>query len=172
MSSRYLSEIIMFAGTFAPMHWSFCDGQQLAVSTNQALYSLLGTTFGGDGRVSFALPEMRGRAPVGQGSGPGLTHRALGQKFGTQFETLTESQIPSHTHSFRASSEPANLGDPSFAVLGAAEQFAPETESGSIVPMSAAAVSSVGQSDRHLNVAPSLAVNFVICMAGVYPPRS
>ncbi|MBD3756388.1 MAG: phage tail protein, partial [Gammaproteobacteria bacterium] len=112
MSEPFVGEIRMFAGNFAPRGWAFCDGQLLAVSQNDALFSLLGTIYGGDGRTTFGLPDMRGRIPVHQGSGPGLSPRRLGSKSGAETETLTVNQMPSHTHFFLADKNPADLISP------------------------------------------------------------
>lgn len=98
MSEPFIAQITMFGGNFAPRNWAFCEGQLLAISTNQALFSLLGTTYGGDGRTTFALPDMKGRRPIHPGTGPGLTPRKLGEKSGTENNTLTVAQMPRHTH--------------------------------------------------------------------------
>lgn len=95
----FIGQIIMFGGNFAPRGWAFCQGQLLAISQNQALFSILGTTYGGDGRTTFALPDLRGRAPIGPGHGPGLTNRVLGQRSGTETNTMSVNQMPSHNHS-------------------------------------------------------------------------
>ena len=106
MAEPFVGEIRMFAGNFAPRGFAFCDGQLLAISQNDALFALLGTTYGGDGRTTFALPDLRGRVPVHAGSGPGLTRRTLGQRAGSEQETLTLSQIPAHNHNMRALDKP------------------------------------------------------------------
>ena len=100
MSEPFIAEIIMFGGNFAPRGWAFCDGQLLSISSNTALFSILGTTFGGDGRTTFALPDMRGRVSVHPGTGPGLSNRRLGERGGTETVGLNASQIPSHNHTF------------------------------------------------------------------------
>ena len=107
MSEPFIGEIRMFAGSFAPRGWALCDGQLLAVSQNDALFSLLGTIYGGDGRTTFGLPDMRGRIPIHFGSGPGLTPRTLGNKFGSEHETLITNQLPSHSHTLQANSQQA-----------------------------------------------------------------
>ena len=112
MSEPFVGKIRMFAGNFAPRGWAFCDGQLLAVSQNDALFSLLGTIYGGDGRTTFGLPDLRGRIPIHAGTGPGLSPRSLGNKAGTEIETLTVNQIPSHTHSWQATSDDAQDRSP------------------------------------------------------------
>ena len=178
MSEPFVGEIRMFAGNFAPRAWAFCDGQLLAVSSNDALFSLLGTTYGGDGRTTFGLPDLRGRVPVHQGSGPGLSPKPLGSKGGTESETLTVSQIPSHDHGARmvAVSTPAD----SAAAVG--HQFA-QSVGGPIyhtgtgrgskpASMNANAMASSGGSQAHTNLAPTLCLNFIIALFGIYPSRS
>ena len=110
MSNPYLGEITMFGGNFAPRGWAFCDGQLLAISSNSALFSLLGTTYGGDGETTFALPDMRGRVPVHQGNGAGLTNRRMGDKFGSENVTLTANTLGSHSHDFTVSSSASTTG--------------------------------------------------------------
>ena len=124
MSEPYVGEIRMFAGNFAPRGWAFCDGQLLAVSQNDALFSLFGTIYGGDGRTTFGLPDLRGRIPLHQGHGPGLSERRLGSKGGGENETLTINQMPSHTHIFSATTLPGEPdGSPGERTLADTEGF-------------------------------------------------
>ncbi len=118
MSEPFVGEIRMFAGNFAPRGWAFCDGQLLAVSQNDALFSLLATVYGGDGRTTFGLPDLRGRIPIHAGTGPGLSPRRLGAKFGTEEETLTVNQLPSHSHTLQVSTAAATQNSPSGEFIG------------------------------------------------------
>ena len=172
MSEPFVGEIRMFAGNFAPRGWAFCDGQLLAVSQNDALFSLLGTMYGGDGRTTFGLPEMRGRLPIHYGSGPGLTQRRLGQKGGAEEVTLTTGELPSHNHgpvgaTNDLGSERAAVGNVP-ALLTAEDLYGP---GGDPVNMASQAVSSVGGSRSHDNMQPFLCINFIIALFGIYPSR-
>ena len=118
MSEPFVAEIRIFAGNFAPRSWAFCNGQLLPVSQNTALFSLIGTTYGGDGRTTTALPNLKGRAPMHPGRGPGLTSRRLGQRGGAEMITLSEAQMPSHTHSANASNDAATFNDPNGRTVG------------------------------------------------------
>ncbi len=167
MSDPFLSEIRMVGFNFAPRGWAFCNGQILPISQNQALYSLLGTTYGGDGRTNFALPDMRGRAPVHMGNGPGLSDIRLGQRGGTERHGLTEQQT-AHTHALPASSDRADQTSPEGGVwaVGGAAAFG-EGRGGSM----AAVVDGVGGSLSHENMQPYLAVYFCIALQGLFPSR-
>lgn len=171
MSEPYVGEIRMFAGNFAPLGWAFCDGQLLAVSQNDALFSLFGTIYGGDGRTTFGLPDMRGRVPIHAGHGPGLTERRLGARGGAEAVTLTVNQLPSHTHAYNATTS-AGLGNsPQNAFIGESptvDVFAEATPSESLAPQ---AVSAVGGSRSHTNVMPFLCVHFIVALFGIYPSR-
>lgn len=171
MSEPYVGEIKMFAGGFAPRGWALCDGQLLSVSQNDALFSLLGTIYGGDGRTTFGLPELRGRVPIHWGTGPGLTPRRLGEKAGLENVTLTVNQIPSHTHAMAASTEAARTRS--------AEGLVPAEASGDVystdlsaVNMSTQMVTNTGGGQSHTNLMPFLCVNFIVALFGVYPSRS
>lgn len=118
MSDPFVGEIRMFAGNFAPRQWAFCNGQLMAISQNDALFSLLGTIYGGDGRSSFGIPDMRGRIPMHWGTGPGLTPRPIGQKMGVESVALTANQIPSHSHTMQASTDSVSSVNPTGTVLG------------------------------------------------------
>jgi microcystin-dependent protein len=171
MSDSYTGEIRMFGGNYSPVHWAFCDGQLVAVSTQQALFSLLGNDYGGDGRTTFALPEMRGRAPLHHGQGPGLTDRLHGQRLGQESVVLTTNQIPSHNHSFMASSEPPTSDSPSSSeVVGAGYSFSDKSSIAG--QMNDSMIQYAGSGDAHNNMMPYSVVNFIICMAGLYPQRS
>lgn len=172
MSEPFVGEIRMFAGNFAPRGWAFCDGQLLAVSQNDALFSLLGTIYGGDGRTTFGLPDMRGRIPIHAGHGPGLSNRRLGAKGGEEKVTLTVNQLPSHGHEVSASAASASSGNPSNNVSAST---APTNiySTALAVPqsMNSAAVSATGGSRSHTNLMPALCIHFIIALVGIYPSR-
>jgi len=170
----YLGQIFMFAGNFAPRFSAFCDGQILSISTNTALFSLLGTTYGGNGVTTFALPDLRGRVPMGAGSGPGLTPRTLGERSGAETITLTVNQLPSHTHTatLNVSTAAATATSPSGNVLAAAERevYAP---SASMVAASASAVTvqAAGGGQPVSVMQPYLVISFCIATQGIFPSR-
>lgn len=162
----------MFAGNFAPRGWAFCDGQLLAVSQNDALFSLLGTIYGGDGRTTFGLPDMRGRIPIHAGTGPGLSPRRLGAKAGAENVTLTVNQLPSHTHNMMASDSLANSPNPATNVIG--KSTVVDGFIGNEVPTTALksdSITQVGGSRSHTNLMPFLCVHFIIALIGIYPSR-
>lgn len=172
MSEPFVGEIRMFAGNFAPRGWAFCDGQLLAASQNDALFSLLGTIYGGDGRTTFGLPDMRGRIPIHAGSGPGLSQRRLGAKGGAENVTLTVNQLPSHGHNLSVSTDTGTSVNPGDEVLAANPNirvWRPTSAPGE--NMNTAAVTSVGGSRRHTNLQPFLCINFIIALVGIYPSR-
>lgn len=171
MSEPFVGEIRMFAGNFAPRGWAFCDGQLLAVSQNDALFSLLGTIYGGDGRTTFGLPDMRGRIPLQQGTGPGLSPRRLGSKDGSEKETLTVNQLASHSHDFNTNTQPASEPGPQDRVLAEGVNIRPyraETQNSSMAPNM---IVDTGGSQPHTNLMPTLCVNFIIALFGIYPSR-
>jgi microcystin-dependent protein len=172
MSEPFVGEIRMFAGTFAPRGWAFCDGQLLAVSQNDALFSLLGTIYGGDGRTTFGLPDMRGRIPLHAGHGPGLSERRLGSRGGSERETLTVNQIPSHSHAQQATTDGAARAAPGDSLplsSGAVSYFRDSTT----LPaqMAGNMIQPTGGSQGHTNLMPTLCVNFIIALVGIYPSR-
>ena len=172
MAEPFIAEIRMFAGTFAPRGNSFCDGQLLAISQNEALFSLLGTVYGGDGRTTFALPDMRGRLPLHVGTGPGLSPRALGSKGGVETVTITEGQLPTHNHGpMQASTDNATQTSASGQVL-AAVGFDPYRAANPDVSMAATAITSVGGDGSHTNLMPFLCLNFIIALFGIFPSRN
>jgi len=172
MSEPFVGEIRMFAGNFAPRGWAFCDGQLLAVSQNDALFSLLGTIYGGDGRTTFGLPDLRGRIPIHAGHGPGLSERRLGSKGGAEQVTLTVNQNPSHRHDAFASATGASSGNPAGNVsANAAPTNVYSTALALQQNMSSAAVSETGGSRSHTNLMPFLCVHFIIALVGIYPSR-
>ncbi len=176
MSEPFIAEIRIFAGNFAPRGWAFCNGQLLPVAQNTALFSLIGTTFGGDGRSTTALPDLQGRIPMHPGRGPGLTARRLGQRGGVETVTLTEAQMPNHTHNIEAAQDPFSDNDPAGKVLGKssspfAGQIYQQDSTTNLVNMQAS-VGNAGGSLAHNNLAPFLVLNFIIALVGLYPSRS
>ncbi|WP_019990411.1 phage tail protein [Rudanella lutea] len=170
----YLAQVIMFAGNFAPRYWAFCQGQILSIAQNTALFSLLGTTFGGNGQTTFGLPDLRGRAPIGPGQGPGLPPVVLGQMAGEPTHTLITTEMPAHNHPLFASSQTGNIAAPANAFLAATGTLDPEYRStlDSPVTMGANTVVGSGGSQPHNNMQPYLGMNFIICTSGIYPSRN
>ena len=174
MSEPFIAEIRIFAGNFAPRSWAFCDGQLLPIASNTALFSLIGTTYGGDGRTTTALPNLQGRAPMHPGRGPGLTSRRLGQKVGVETVTLNETQIPNHSHTFRVHGGGSTTVGPTStsSVANSRTINAWQTNTtASLVDMAPESLSSAGGSQAHYNVQPFLAMNFIIALQGLYPSR-
>lgn len=168
MSEPFVGEIRMFAGNFAPRGWSFCDGQLLAVSQNDALFSLLGTIYGGDGRTTFGLPDIRGRISLHAGSGPGLSSRSLGSKSGDEDVTLTSNQLASHAHSYSASTDTAAATSPQGNILGTGDFYNADTPA---TTMAATSISNTGGSTKHTNLMPTLCIHYIIALVGIYPSR-
>jgi len=170
MSEPFLAEIRMVGFNFAPRGWALCDGQILPINQNQSLYSLLGTTYGGDGRTSFALPDLRGRTPIHVGASNGTSH-PQGQKGGEDTHTLTTHEIPAHQHTVMATTARADAEDPSDLLPGVAAlktYRAPQT----LAHMATEAVANAGGGQSHDNMQPYLAVNFAIALQGLFPPRN
>ncbi|MEZ4959287.1 MAG: tail fiber protein [Saprospiraceae bacterium] len=170
----FIGEIKLFAGNFAPRGWAFCDGQLLPISQNTALFSILGTTYGGDGRTTFALPDMRGRVPLHQGTGPGLSDYSLGQRGGTESVTLTVLELPPHSHSLNANKQNGDTSDtPGSSLADTKGSDRDYMKSGEVdIQMSAKSIGSTGGGMPHENRQPYLAINYIIAMQGVYPSRS
>jgi microcystin-dependent protein len=169
----YLAQVIMFAGTFAPQGWAYCQGQLMSIAQNTALFSLLGTTFGGDGQTTFGLPDFRGRASTGTGQGPGLSNYDLGEVIGTESVTVSVNQMAGHGHPFAV---PANNGEsggakPSGAFLGKSDQniYAPNTDG---TAMGAGNTGLTGGSQPTGIMQPVLGMNFIIAVEGIYPSRN
>ncbi len=170
MSEPFLAEVRLVGFNFAPRGWAFCDGQILPINQNQSLYSLLGTTYGGDGRTSFALPDMRGRTPMHVGSSNGGDSHKLGQKSGEETHTLSAGEMASHDHLLEASTTDGNNVNPTGLVLAKAT-VATYTEPSNLEAMNVGAVSNVGGGRAHENMQPYLAVNFCIALKGLFPSR-
>ena len=172
MADPFIGEVRMFSGNFAPLGFAFCDGQLMSIAQNTALFALIGTTYGGDGQQTFALPDLRSRIPIGMGQGPGMGNRNMGEVVGRETVTLLATQIPDHAHRQSASSSaalatagpggtPAPSATTSFYGNGAAD-----------TPLAATAVAAAGGSQPHNNMAPFLAVNFIIALEGIFPSRN
>jgi len=173
MSEPFIAEIRIFAGNFAPRSWAFCDGQLLPIAQNTALFSLIGTTYGGDGRTTTALPNLQGRAAMHPGRGPGLTSRRLGERLGTESVTLSEAQIPAHSHTWRTFPKPGNNVDPENKLLAEGLGVNPFTSKvDPTTAMNSATIGSTGGSQAHNNMQPYLAINYIIALQGLYPSRS
>lgn len=179
MADPFLAEIRMFGFYFPPKGWAFCNGQLMPISQNTALFALLGTYYGGDGKSTFALPNMLDNVPVHAGQGQGLSERFLGETAGSQFVTLIQSEMPAHTHFVQAVSTNADVADPNTASL-ARGRYSTGTQSGAVayyntdapnVQMDPLALSVTGGSLPHNNMMPYLAVNFCIALQGVFPQR-
>jgi len=176
MSDPFIAEIKMFAGNFAPKNYAFCSGQILTIAQNTALFSLVGTTYGGNGTTTFGLPDLRGRGAIQQGQGPGLTQYVLGQQAGTETVTLSTAQLPQHSHTPQASSAAGNSANPSGNTWAASvggrtppplySNTAPNTL------MSANALASNGGGLPHENRQPYLVVNYIIALSGIFPSRN
>jgi microcystin-dependent protein len=164
MAQPYVGEIRMFAGNFNPAGWMFCDGALLPISENETLFQLIGTTYGGDGQSTFALPDLRGRLPIHQGNG-----FTLAENGGVETVTLTVNQITSHTHPMLASSDPATVPNPQSNVLSTTATATPYFNITPATPLSPQAIPPVGGSQPHTNLQPFLCINFIISLFGIFP---
>jgi len=173
MSEPFIAEIRIFAGNFAPRSWAFCNGQLLPIAQNTALFALVGTTYGGDGRTTLGLPNMQGRAPMHPGRGPGLTSRRLGQSFGTETVGLAESQIASHNHTARGSDNPSVTSAPAnnYVARGAGRGVNSYLNADTDIGASKQLLPT-GNGQVHNNIQPYLAMNFIIALQGLFPSRS
>jgi microcystin-dependent protein len=165
MATPYLSEIKVMSFGFAPKGWALCNGQLLPINQNQPLFSLLGTTYGGDGRVNFALPNLQGRTPMHMGNG-----HTLGELGGEQNHTLSISEIPIHTHTWGATNTAANAPNPTSNLLGGAPEY--NASNSNLVAMYPGVLSSVGGSQAHQNMQPYLTLNFCIALQGIFPSQN
>jgi len=176
MDEAYIGSIVLFAGNFEPRNWMYCNGQVLSIMDYQALYSILGTVYGGDGRNTFALPDLRGRVPLHAGTGQNLTPRMLGEKSGQEIVTLDEIQIPSHTHQATTklnAKEEANAEEPTnnfIAGIGDTT-FGSATDTQMNTNAVEVAIGNTGGNQPHNNMQPYLGLHYIICVAGIYPPR-
>jgi microcystin-dependent protein len=165
----YLGEIMLFSGNFAPKGWALCNGQLLAINQNQALFSLLGTTYGGNGQTTFALPDLRDRVPIHQGQGPGLTNRTWGERAGEVSHTLAVLELPAHGHGIRASTAYGTVVNPTGMYPSRNPAAIPEYAATADAPMAASAIGSVGGSQPHENTQPYLGLTYVIALQGSFP---
>jgi microcystin-dependent protein len=172
MSQPFIGEIRIFAGNFAPVGWAFCEGQVQAISQNNALFALIGTTYGGDGVQTFNLPDLRGRIPVHQGTGNGGFTTILGQLAGSESVTLLSQNMPVHTHAMSASSSPGHVADPSSAFVAADRDFAAFDATVPSVAMATPAVGLVGGNLPHDNMPPFLCLSFIISLFGIFPSQN
>jgi microcystin-dependent protein len=169
MGDAFIAEIRLFAGNFAPRGWAFCNGQLLPINQNQALFSLIGTTYGGNGTTNFALPDLRGRAVVGPGQGAGLSNRNLGERGGS--ESLSAAQIPAHNHTLQAMSSAGTSSDPSLKLPARSRSASYAPASGTPVPMAAAAITGGGSATPAEAMPPYLVLNYIIAIQGIFPSR-
>ncbi len=173
MSEPFLAEVKIVGFTFAPRGWAFCDGQILPINQNQSLYALLGTTYGGDGRSTFALPDLRGRTPVHVGQSEEGTDHRLGSKGGEETHTLLVAEMPTHQHVLQASDDTADQQFPTDRVLARSTATDPVWVNPSpLVDMASSTVATVGNSEGHQNMQPYLALNFCIALQGLFPSRN
>jgi microcystin-dependent protein len=179
MSEPYVGEIRMAGFNFAPVGWAFCNGQLLAISQNPVLFTLIGTTYGGDGQSTFALPNLQGRIPINQGQGPGLSPYVIGQLAGSETVTLVAAQLPQHGHSLQANADAASTANPTGDYL--AQARIPSLPSGGVpvyapasaaAAMNAGAIAPSGASQPHDNMMPFQCVNFIISLFGVFPTQN
>jgi microcystin-dependent protein len=175
MAADFLGAVKLFGGDFAIKNYALCQGQQLSIQQNAALFALLGTQFGGNGQTTFALPDLRGRVPVGQGQGQGLSSYNVGQTGGVESVTLTQATVPSHRHSFAASTATGTTNQASGNVLAALSPssdvfYAPVGPSPGLLP--ADAVNTVGNSQAHTNIQPTICITYLIALSGIFPSRN
>ena len=171
MADPFIAEIRIFPFNFAPRGWAWCDGQLMPISQNTALFSLLGTTYGGNGKSNFALPDLQGRAPMHPGQGPGLSLHDLGETGGSETVTLLESEIPSHSHNAMVSGRLANENDPAGAYWAGTTVNIYSNAASKLVSMAPEILAPAGGDQPHNNLQPYLTFYFCIAMQGVFPPR-
>lgn len=177
MAEPFIGEIRMFGGNYAPEKWAFCNGQIVAITSFQALYSLIGTTYGGDGRTTFGLPDLRGRAPIHYGQGPGLTNYPLGARTGQDRTVLTEANMPAHRHQILADDTGSSPSGPVYAFCGPTSLVDADfdiysDDTSDVAQLSPSTLSTAGQAIPVENKAPYQVINFIIALEGAYPPRS
>jgi microcystin-dependent protein len=173
MLEPFIAGIVIFAGNFAPRGWAFCNGQILSIAQNTALFSLIGTIYGGNGTTTFALPDLRGRIPIQPGQGPGLSNYTLGQMSGTETRTLLTTNMPAHSHTLNAVSEAGDASSPAGAFLANTGTLDKEYKAtGTNVAMNTLAIGPTGGSQPFSIVQPYLCVNYIIALVGVFPSRN
>ncbi|MBI1224272.1 MAG: phage tail protein [Bacteroidetes bacterium] len=170
----FIGEIKLFAGNFAPRGWAFCDGQLLPINQWQALFSILGTIYGGDGRTTFAMPDLRGRVAIHRGTGPGLSDYNIGEKGGEETVTLTIPQLPIHSHTLNANKYNGDTSDtPGSSLADSKGSDRDYNKSGTVnTQMSSNSIGNTGSGQAHENRQPYLALNYIIAMQGIYPARN
>ena len=176
----FIGQIKMFGGNFAPRGFTFCNGQLLPIAQNTALFSILGTTYGGDGRTTFGMPDLQGRGPMHRGQGPGLSNRPLGAKSGQQDVALAETSLPSHTHQLMAvpatATTPAPASNTGLANTAAGGRggggTTPYAAAANLVAMEGSSLGNQGENAAHSNVQPRLGINYIIALQGVFPSRN
>jgi len=177
----FMGQITIFGGSFAPRGWALCQGQLLAISQYSALFSLLGTTYGGDGRTTFGLPDLRSRCAIGMGQGPGLTPRTQGERIGQETVILTQNELPSHSHQLIGSNADGTTADPTNATLAknnvVVERGSPAIPVNGYSSAAAnvgmgASIGNTGANQSHNNMQPSIALNYIIALVGLYPSRN
>ncbi len=170
-----LGSIGIFGGNFAPRGWAFCEGQLLPIAQNSALFSILGTTYGGDGRTTFALPDLRGRAPIGPGNGPGLSSYRLGEKGGTENVTLNVTNMPAHSHMLNGlgGTNDSNFLQNNYLASNRDVKVYGTLEVGeTLIPLNGQSIGTAGGNQSHTNMQPYLALNYCIALVGLFPSRS
>ena len=176
MASPFIGQITMFAGNFAPRGWAFCQGQLLSIAQNTALFSILGTTYGGNGQTTFALPDFRGRVPIQQGQGPGLSPYSLGEQGGTEAVTLLQTQMPAHVHTAQSSLNASTLAAsdtvPTGNYLASDNQYVNSTNAVMNAGAVVVTIGIAGGNQPHENRPPYLAINFIIALQGIFPSRN
>lgn len=168
----YIGEIAVFAGNFEPRGWAFCNGQLLSISRNTALFAVLGTTYGGNGQTTFALPNLRDRVPTHAGQGPDLTNRTLGEQGGSETVTLTGDQLPAHAHGAGAASGAGTSPSPQDNVWAGSRNRDTQYAGSANATMKPDALASAGGGQPHNNMSPYLTVNYIIALEGIFPPRN
>lgn len=170
----YIGEVRLWASYFPPLGWSFCEGQILSIADHDVLYAVIGSTYGGDGITTFALPDLRGRVPIGAGSGTGLTARDVGDQGGTPEVTLSEGQMPAHTHAVVVQPGAGDSSDPQNGYLAAGDDdgFGPAHDAQMAADAVGSAGGSAGETEAHENMQPYLALRYIICIQGQWPARA
>jgi microcystin-dependent protein len=173
MSQPYVGEIRMFGGNFAPAGWAFCNGQLMPISENDVLFNLIGTTYGGDGQVTFGLPDLQGRVPIHAGQGPGISQNyQIGELAGVESVTISTLTMPTHNHGWLASNDPSNSLIPTSNVVSTPLNITPYFAGAASVPLNAQSLTPVGGSEPHDNMIPFLVVSFIISLFGIFPSQT